>query len=556
MADADLLLTGGTILTMDPSAPRAEAVAVAGGRVVAVGSDDEVAGLAGASSRVVDLRGRVVLPGFQDSHAHPPVSGLERRRCALNDASGADAVLDAIGDYARSHPEVPWITGGGWTLSDFPGGVPTRGALDRVTGDRPAFLTNRDGHGAWVNTAALRLAGITPATPDPVDGRIEREPDGSPAGMLHEGAMDLVEKLLPSTSPEEWREAILEAQAYLHSLGITAWQDAWVMEEHLEPYLALDRDGLLTARVVGALWWERERGEEQVADLLERRAAAGGGFPWPENGSRFRAGSVKIMQDGICENFTAGVIEPYLDAETGAPTDGRGLSFVEPELLRRAVTRLEAEGFQVHVHAIGDRAVREALDAFDAARRANGPTGLRHHIAHLQVVHPADGPRFGALEVAANCQPFWACLDDQMRDLNLPILGPERVRTQYPFASLRRTGAVLAFGSDWSVTTPDPFAIVQVAVTRTPFEEPSAEPFLPEERLDLAAALEAATRGSAFVNHLDGSTGSIEPGKAADLAVADRDPFAGPPEEIGGTRVDLTFVAGRAVFDRHGQLVP
>jgi len=554
VADAEILLTGGPVVTMDQRSPPAEAVAVSGGRIVAAGRAEEVAELAGPATRVVALAGRMVVPGFQDAHVHPPSSGLERLRCDLHDLVGAEAVLDAVREYARTHPDPPWILGGGWRLPDFPGGTPDRSLLDGVTGERPAFLTNRDGHGAWVNTAALGLAGLTAATPDPPDGRIEREADGTPSGTLHEGAMDVVERFVPATSMAEWRAATLEAQAFLHSLGITAWQDSWVLPENAEAYLALDREGLLTARVVGGLWWDRDRGLEQIPDLLERRAAAGGGFPWPAEDAdpgRFRAGTVKIMQDGICENFTAGVLEPYLAPE---PVDRRGISFVDPELLARAVARLDAEGFQVHVHAIGDRAAREALDAFEFAAAENGPSRWRHHIAHLQVVHPADVPRFGALGVAANCQPFWACLDDQMRDLNVPILGPERVATQYPFRSLRRAGARLAFGSDWSVTTPDPLAILQVAVTRAPFDEPDVEPFLPEERLDLATALEAATAGSAFVNHLDGFTGAIRPGMAADLTVIDRDVFAAVPMEIGRARVDLTFVAGVPVFDRHGEL--
>jgi predicted amidohydrolase YtcJ len=553
VANADLVLTGGAVITMDQSAPRAEAVAVSGGKFMAVGRADEMADLIGPSTRVVELAGRAVLPGFQDSHAHPPSSGLERMRCDLNETSGADATIRAVQAYVESHPDAEWILGGGWTISDFPGGLPDRHRLDRVTGERPAFLSNRDGHGAWVNTAALRVAGLTADSHDPVDGRIEREPDGHPSGTLQEGAMDLVERHVPRTTQAEWREAILEAQAYLHSLGITAWQDAWVLPEHQEAYQAVDAEGRLTARVVGALWWERGRGLEQIADLVERRAAAGGGFPWPAGdgrGSRFRAGSVKIMQDGICENFTAGVLEPYLDPETGEPSDRRGLSFVDPELLKEAVTRLDSAGFQVHVHAIGDRAVREALDAFEAAREANGQSRWRHHIAHIQVVHPDDVPRFAALEVTANCQPYWASLEPQMVELNVPFLGPDRVRTQYPFASLRRTGARLAFGSDWSVTTPDPFDIIQIAVTRVPLDDPHVEVFLPEERLDLAACLEAATGGSAFVNHIDHVTGAIRPGMSADLAVIDRDPFVVDPLSLGAIQTDLTLVAGEPVHDR------
>jgi predicted amidohydrolase YtcJ len=255
---------------------------------------------------------------------------------------------------------------------------------------------------------------------------------------------------------------------------------------------------------------------------------------------------VKIMQDGIVENFTAAMIDPYLDGSRN-PSNRRGLSFIDPEKLKRYVTRLDAEGFQVHVHAIGDRAVREALDACQAARDANGLRDSRHHIAHIQVVHPDDVPRFAELGVVANAQPLWACLDDQMRDLTVPFLGPERVGWQYPFAGLRRAGATLAFGSDWPVTTPDPLKELQVAVTRIPEDEPEREPFLQDERLELDAAIDAFTRGSAFVNHLDDQAGTVQVGKLADLVVLDRNLFEIDPLEIGDAKVLLTMVEGEPV---------
>src|SRR5919198_1824796 len=240
------------------------------------------------------------------------------------------------------------------------------------------------------------------------------------------------------------------------------------------------------------------------------------------------------------------MLAPYLRDD--AAGNGQGLSFVEPNELKRHVTRLDAEGFQVHVHAIGDRAVRETLDAFEAARAINGPNDHRHHIAHLQVVHPDDLPRFAQLGVVANCQPYWACLDSQMRDLNVDVLGPDRVATQYPFASLKRSGARLAFGSDWSVSTANPLHEMEVAVTRIPFDEPEIEPFLPQERLDLPTAIEAFTAGSAFVNHLDDETGSLTAGKLADITVLDRNPLASEPERVGDARVVLTLAEGRPVY--------
>ncbi|MGH2674705.1 MAG: amidohydrolase [Actinomycetota bacterium] len=536
---ADLVLTGATIRTMNPASSAAEAVAVRGDSIVAVGSGKEVRGLAGPRAEVLDLPGRLIVPGFQDAHVHPPSSGLERLRCDLNDTLDADEYRRIVAEHARTHPDEPWILGGGWWPAAFPGGTPRREDLDGIVPDRPVYLPNRDGHGAWVNSRALAVAGIDRRTPDPPDGRIERDPDtGEPTGTLHEGAMALVEDLVPPTSPEEWERALTEAQAYLHSLGITAWQDAWVGPEHLEAYLALAGRGALTARVVAALWWERERGPDQIEDLEEQRArAADVGID---------AGTVKIMLDGVVESFTAHMLQPYLGPD-GRPTDNRGIPFLDPEELTAAVTGLDRRGFQVHFHAIGDAAVRSALDAVEAARRANGPSDRRHHIAHVQVVHPQDVPRFGALDVAATVQPFWASHEPQMDELTIPFLGPARTVQQYPFASLAGSGATLAFGSDWSVSTPDPMLQIEVAVTRVDPDDRGGEPFLPQERLDPDTALEAFTRGSAYVNRLDGKTGTIEAGKLADLVVLDRDPFADGP--IGQARVVLTVVGGRVVHE-------
>jgi predicted amidohydrolase YtcJ len=481
-----------------------------------------------------------VLPGFQDAHVHPPLAGMERLRCDLNEAADREGYRKLIARYAAGHPDEPWILGGGWWMPAFPGGTPRAEDLDAVVPDRPVFLVNQDGHGAWVNTRALELAGIDAATADPPDGRIERDPaTGRPTGTLHEGAMDLVERLIPPTRPDEWERAILEAQRFLHAFGITAWQDAMVEAEQLEAYLRLAGRGQLTARVVAALWWDRHRGPDQVEELIEQRDLA--------RGTGVDAGTVKIMLDGVAENFTARMLDPYLD-ENGRPTDNRGLSQVEPELLKEAATRLDTEGFQVHFHAIGDGAVRQALDAVEAAARANGRRDARHHIAHLQVIHPDDIPRFGALGVVANIQALWACHEPQMDDLTIPFLGTERAARQYPFRSLLDAGAPMACGSDWSVSSPNPFLQMETAVTRVGPEYPDADPFLPDERLDLDAVLRAFTEGSAFVNRLDADSGRIAPGMAADLVEVDRDPLAAD-DSIGETEVVLTMVGGRVVHE-------
>ena len=546
---ADLLFVNGAVYTVDAARRWAEAVAVRDGRIVALGTSDDLVELRGSSTEVVDLGGRMLVPGFQDAHVHPINAGLEQLRCDLSQDHGLEAYLDRIGGYVSSHPTASWILGGGWSVDVFPGGNPRAETLDGLVSDRPAFLPNRDGHGAWVNSRTLELAGITRDTPDPYDGRIERDADGTPTGSLHEGAMDLVVPLVPEPTHGEMIDGLLTAQSYLHSLGITAWQDALVDSHqwgwNLPAYIETARDGRLTARVVGALWWERHRGEEQIEELINKRARAQGL-------DRFRATSVKIMQDGVIENFTAAMIDPYVAAE-GVPTDHRGPSLVEPEALKVAVTRLDAEGFQVHFHSIGDRSVREALDAIEAARRVNGPNDHRHHISHIEVIHPDDIPRFRTLGVVANAQPLWAMHEGQMDDLTIPFLGEPRWRWVYPFASLVRAGAMLAMGSDWPVSSPDPIEQIHVAVNRAAapnyvYGNGNDKVFLPEQRLDLPTALAAFTMGSAYVNHLEGETGSVEIGKAADLAVIDRDLFAIPVEEIASARVEQTFADGQRVY--------
>jgi predicted amidohydrolase YtcJ len=546
---ADLAFVGGAIYTVDAARTWAEAVAVKNGRIVTVGTDADVRARVGPTTEIVPLHGGLLVPGFQDAHVHPVYGGLTRLLCDLHDVHSADAYAGLIQSYAAEHPDREWILGGGWSMDVFANGSPGKELLDRLLPDRFVYLESRDGHSAWVNSKALELAGISATTVDPGDGRIERDAAGGPAGTLHEGAMDLVDALAPKPSAQDLLAGLLEGQRYLHSLGITAWQEAIVGSspegDTLSAYVGAAERGELTARVTGALWWDRHLGEEQIEGLVAARARGRAG--------RFRATSVKIMQDGVCENFTAAVLDPYLDTG-GLPTQNRGISFVEPGLLKRAVTSLDALGFQVHFHTIGERAVREALDAIEAALSANGPTDNRHHLAHIQVVHPDDIPRFRALGAVANAQALWAAHEPQLDELTTPFLGDPRWRWQYPFASLVRAGALLAMGSDWSVSSPNPLEEIHVAVNRvmppgyTYGGEPGAEPFLPDERLDLPTAIAAFTMGSAFVNHLDDETGSVEVGKQADVVVVDRNVFEHPSGEIAGARVLETYVGGERVF--------
>jgi predicted amidohydrolase YtcJ len=548
---ADLVFVDGAVYTVDAPRTWAQAVAVRDGRIVATGTAAEIRRSIGRGTQEVDLAGRMLVPGFIDAHCHPISGGVERMHCDLTPARSAEDCLAAVKTYAGQHPGAEWILGGGWSMPFFPGGIPVAADLDAVVPDRPALLFNRDHHGAWVNSKALQIAGVTKDTADPVDGRIERDRQGHPTGMLHEGAAALVERHAPAPTEDDVYEGLLEGQRYQHSFGVTGWQDAIVGREFagidtFPVYLRAVEEGALTAKVVGALWWERGAGLEQLEEFKLRREQASEG--------RFRATSVKIMQDGVAENFTAGMIDDYLD-DRGNPSGNRGLSFFDPKELAGFVVAADAEAFQVHFHAIGDRAVRECLDAVAAARAANGMNDLRHHISHIQVIHPDDVPRFRDLGVAANAQALWACMEDQMRELTIPFLGPERSGWQYPFGSLVRSGAALVAGSDWPVTSPDPLAAIHTAVNRTQAPEYEGQivdpqPLLPHEAIELSSALAAYTIGSAWINHAENETGSIGPGMAADLAVIDRNLFALDPRDIHEARVDMTVADGRIVYER------
>jgi predicted amidohydrolase YtcJ len=538
-----LLFCNGAVFDGHRFLPAGTAVRVQSGKITEVGI-----GLPAGRADIVDLSGGTLLPGFIDAHVHPVFAGDQLRRCDLTDATTLAGYLDLIAAYDRAHPGDGWVTGGGWSMEAFPGGVPSAADLDAVVPGRPVYLPNRDGHGAWVNSVALRLAGIDAATLDPADGRIERNAAGEPIGMLQEGATSLVSRLIPATSDADWYAALLAGQTRLLSFGITGWQDAIVGHAHgtgdpLCAYLRAGQDGSLLANVVGALWWDRDRGLEQLPELLHRRSAGLGG--------RFRPTSVKMMLDGVAENHTAAMLEPYLDS-SGCQTDVDGLDFIDPDRLAQYVTGLDRDGFQVHFHALGDRAVRLALDAVAAARRANGDTGNRHHLAHLQVVHPDDVGRFAEVSATANIQPLWAAHEPQMDELTIPFLGARRAGWQYPFRSLLAAGAQLCAGSDWPVSSPDPLLGAHVAVTRTAPGDGGADgpgPFLPEQCLDLASILAAYTSGSARVNGLEAVTGAVRPGLDADFAVVDADLSVIAAHEIGASAVRQTWIRGQLVHE-------
>ena len=541
---ADAVYHTGKIYTVNADQPWAQAVAIRDGKIMYVGSDDAVRIHIGADTELYDLRGRMMLPGFQDAHVHPLYSGLEALSCDLaGPTHDLTRYRSTIVACAATNPDSPWITGGGWLMSVFgPGGKPSKSILDELVADRPVYLTSADGHTGWANSDALQVAGITKDTPDPVDGFIDRNPEtGDAIGSLQEGAMTLMEEHLPEPSHDQRVAALKYALEVMHGYGITSFQKAYASESDLKVYAQLDRDGELNMRVVAALLWDNFGTEEQLAVFQDQRQRYSKGH--------LRPTSVKIFIDGVMENYTAVMLDPYL-VESGT----RGISMIDPDFLMDAVTAIDAAGFQVHFHALGDGAVRLALDAIEQAREQNGDSDLRHHLSHLQVIHPDDIPRFHELGAVANFQPLWAYADEYITDLTWPFVSEETARWIYPIKSVIDTGATVAFGSDWSVSTVDPLPQIETAITRIDAVTNDSVEMNPEQRITLEQAIAAFTISAAFVNHQEQETGSIEVGKLADLVVLDRNLFDIDASEISDAKVLVTLFEGKAVYGTPAEL--
>ncbi|RBP68577.1 amidohydrolase, partial [Brevibacterium celere] len=546
----------------------ADRISIRGGIVTEIGTGAP----AQLAERTIEAAGRLVTPGFVDAHVHTTFGGQESLACDLSGCEGLDEAMAAIRAHLDSTADSgeEWVTGGGWSMADFPGGAPRAELLDALGTTRPIMLVSRDHHSAWVNSTAMAVAGLDATTSTPAGGVIEKDPDGTPTGCLHESAMDIVGAHIPPAGDEEILAGLLAGQSYLHRLGVTAWMDAIVGDYsgHRSPYDAYVRaesNGQLCAEVVGSLWWPRgvEDIDAEVARLVELRRThpeatvpvpsthpeatvpAAGTHPEatassPRPGA-FRTHSVKFMLDGIIESRTAA-----MSAEYACACGGFGTSYFTRDHLHRAFAALDAAGFDIHCHAIGDAAVKAALDAFEAIAAVR--PDARHHIAHVQVVDPVDIPRFAQLGITANLQALWACRDQQMIDLNLPCLGEERSSWQYPFRSFRDSGARLAMGSDWPVSTADPWEAIHVAVNRSHPHDGDAAPLVPEEAIDILTALRAYTSGSARL--LRSSTnGRLRPGTVANLAMASANPFEIDPEKLLDIRTELTIAAGRIVHD-------
>ena len=480
----------------------------------------------------------MVLPGFQDAHVHPVSSGAELTDVMLYDVPTPAAAADTIRAYAAAHPQSKWIRGAGWQLPLFPHANPSRALLDSAVPDRPALLYAADGHSAWVNSRALALAGVTRDTPDPPHGRIERDPDGNPSGALREDAIGLVADSLPHRTEAELAAGLASAQAQANGFGITTVFGANEGEEELEAYAAADKAGTLTLRVIAALATDGDTVSRTLLPRLrDRRARFASALVRPIG--------VKLFADGVIESRTAALLAPYLDRRGDAGTP----NYPQPTL-DRLVEDLDRDGFQVHVHAIGDRAIRMTLDAFERARARAGVHDSRHSIAHLELIDSADIPRFRRLGVIANFEALWANGDEYLTRLTEPALGPKRSRWLYPIASVVRSGAVVTGGSDWSVSSLNPLDAIEMGVTHRDPARPRMAAWHPEERVDLATMIALYTINAAYAHRQEKETGSIEPGKLADLVILDRNLFDIPIEQVHTVRVMRTLLAGKTVFRR------
>lgn len=523
---ADLVLQGGQIYQVDEGRHWAQALAIQNGRVVAVGDNQAVSAWIGPATRRIELGGQMVLPGFCDAHVHPLWGGLEASRCGLSLCHSLQELSQAIALYADHHRDLSWVEGSGWALPLFEGGNPGRQLLDRLVPGRPAAFESADGHSLWLNTRALQQCGITRHTADPAGGRIEREADGAPSGCLRESAMELARPFRPKISAQQRQQALAWALQELARFGVTSFQEACALPEDLQAYSALERQGCLTARVVVA------QALDDLPALLRRRQQF--------QGSRLRVDAVKIFLDGVMEAHTAALLQPYADRS------GRGQLMHDPQSLRELVPALVRSGFQLHFHAIGDQAARTALDLLELAGETER---LRPTVAHLQLVDEADLPRFARLGVVVNIQGYWAMADEYVTRLTNPVLGEQRAARQYPLASFFESGARVAAGSDWPVSTGNPLEAMEVALTRRA-PESQDPPWIPEQRVTLEQMIGAYTMGGAYLNHLEQETGSLEVGKWADLVVLDRNLFEIPTQEIHAVRVTMTMLGGQIVYER------
>ena len=518
-----------------------EAVAVRGNQILRVGSNREIKRLRRAQTVFLDAHGGSVLPGFNDSHVHFVGGGLALEKANLLDAVTVEEIESAIRAYATANPDMRWVLGRGWYYAPFPGGLPTREQLDALVPDRPAYMECYDGHTGWANSMALELAGITRKTPNPVNGIIVKDPrTGEPTGVLKEAAQQLVRAVLPEVTREDRLRALRAAIREAHRVGVTSVQNASGSAEEFELYREIQKAGELQVRVYSVLSVGPGFTEADAESLDSVRKQY-------SDDPFFKTGAVKLTVDGVIEAHTAAMIEPYANkpATSGLPT-------YTQEELNRVVALLDARGWQILIHAIGDKGVRMALDAFDHAARTNPapPRGRRHRIEHVEVVSPEDLPRFAKAGVIASMQPFHGNPSSNQIDVWSANVGEERVSRGWAYRSIHAAGGRVAFGSDWPVVSLDPRLGINMAVNRTTPDGKPEGGWIPEQKLPLSAAIDAYSRDAAYAAFDEDRKGAIARGQAADMVILSTDIFGLPPDKLLDAMVDVTIFDGKVVYTR------
>ena len=542
---ADLVLTNGYVYTVDPVRLSADALVVKGSRIAFIGRTTEAEAWIGSQTRVIDLQGKMVLPGFVDSHCHITSGVCEIYEPILHGIHNIEGYQQAVLKFVSAKPELAGIQAGGWVNAVFEPHGPGKELLDAVVPGIPVVLFSEDYHNAWVNSKALEVAGITANTPDPASGIIERGSDGNPSGTLRESAVELVKKAVPSYTIAQVQEGFTYFQKMAHSLGITTVYNPLVSMKDPTDFQALhewERSGKMRLRIPSAVEVEPGDSIGIVEELIEMRNR--------EQGEYFKILAVKIFMDGVLEGGTAYLEEPYLHTP-----ESRGILNWEPQKYNRMCVALDRAGFQIHVHSIGDAATRITLDGFAEARRQNGKRDSRHSITHLQLVHAADIDRFAELGVVAVTQPYWFVMDANY-DQALNYIGRQRAARQYPMKSFFEKGVIVASASDYNVTLrPNPLVAIEIGVTRTvPGDDrTSAAPefnsiFVPHERVSVEEMITSFNINGAYAAFLENDTGSLEVGKKADFIILDQNILNMDPAKIHHTRVLLTFFDGQEVY--------
>ena len=544
-ASADVVVIHGRIYTLEAKHPWAQAIAIRGERILAVGKDREILRRQNSSTKIIDAKGRLVLPAFTDCHVHFMDGSRAMRQVALDDAKTIGEIQQRVKAFAAAHPNDPWVLGRGWSYPLFPpSGLPHKKYLDEIIPDRPVYLEGFDGHTWWANSAALRAAHVTKGTADPPGGTIVRDDTtGEPTGAIKEDAADaIIRRAIPELSREEKLQALRNGiklanqfgLARVHVLGgVNAGHDDLENVDLLEE---LRQSGELTLRFYLASRLDPpEMTEKQLEAIVRARQRY--------HDDWIAAGSAKIFLDGVIETHTAAMLAPYSD-------DPRlsGELLWDPGKYKQFVAELDRAGIQVFTHAIGDRAIRLALDAYEDASTKNSTQDMRDRIEHIEDPSAADIPRFGKLGVIASMQPLHAYPDVDILKSWAPNVGPERARRGWPWHSIQSAGGVLAFGSDWPIVTLSPWPGLETAVTRQTTDGQPKDGWIPAERIRLADAIRAYTLNAAFAGHREKNEGSIESGKLADLIIVSQDLFEIQPEKIADTQVLLTLVGGRVVY--------